>query len=571
MGDSRSKLSSRNDSACAGPLSAFLGEVDVLSVERFGDEFRLIVRGGGVEIAFWMGPANGQPCFMETANLRFSFEGDSIAGEAAALIEKISGLLAGASVEDLAEGLDWRSGGSTEGSSSGGDKTLDELLASSGEWGLTDRWKNFFLDTGAENNLLMDDSVIFREKSFLVHHTDIECMYVTPPSAIRFINYYNTFWGKRVHEPATNVYYTNLDERDVVMGGTEKIERLADRMASGNTPILANMVSCCVSMITDDDVEGAAERLMEKTGSHVFVTRQLEENVQAKVAWMIRGALEDAGAPGVEPAAGSFNLAGFGPERGVKELAAILESAGGRLNAHLYPEIDIDIIQRYPMARAQVFFPLEMCECIYAELERLPIEVVRPEAPFGLDASLRWARTVGRALGLPDALEAALAPVESAARREWEALRAEAAEYRLGFVVGPTQFQLLLSPEKFTGVPLLRLAEEMGFGIDLMIHPGHNSVNPDVSPILGMIETPGRMSVEYFNSQQELDALLRRSAPQAVYSGLFFDTRLTRAGKGQFSPRTFEPGVQGAVRSFRALLAACRLPFYKKYSHWLGK
>jgi hypothetical protein len=152
----------------------------------------------------------------------------------------------------------------------------------------------------------------------------------------------------------------------------------------------------------------------------------------------------------------------------------------------------------------------------------------------------------------------------------WNKLVKEAKKYRLGFVADALQMELLMKPEIFTVIPLLRVVEEMGFGIDLLIYDdseGSSGVNfPGIRNIL---RYPEALRIRKFDSVESLHALLRDDSTHAVFSNVFFDKRLTRNGTGQFSFSTFEMGLQGAVRTMERLVTICRLPFYRKYAKYL--
>jgi len=77
--------------------------------------------------------------------------------------------------------------------------------------------------------------------------------------------------------------------------------------------------------------------------------------------------------------------------------------------------------------------------------------------------------------------------------------------------------------------------------------------------------------VHIYRNPKGLNDLLENGPFSAVYSDIFFDYRLTCAGKAQFSMRTFEAGIEGALRSLERLLDICRLPFYKKYGKYLKR
>ena len=73
-----------------------------------------------------------------------------------------------------------------------------------------------------------------------------------------------------------------------------------------------------------------------------------------------------------------------------------------------------------------------------------------------------------------------------------------------------------------------------------------------------------------FNDAPELEARLRDSPAEAFYSELYYDRRLTRCGKAQFSVSDFALGLAGAVQTAQHLLRVCELPFYRKYGAHMG-
>ena len=66
-------------------------------------------------------------------------------------------------------------------------------------------------------------------------------------------------------------------------------------------------------------------------------------------------------------------------------------------------------------------------------------------------------------------------------------------------------------------------------------------------------------------------SLLQQSEAAAYYSEYFFDRRLTRSGKAQFSIADFKLGLDGAIETLTRLLRICSLPFYRRYGRYLGE
>jgi hypothetical protein len=115
----------------------------------------------------------------------------------------------------------------------------------------------------------------------------------------------------------------------------------------------------------------------------------------------------------------------------------------------------------------------------------------------------------------------------------------------------------LTEPAGVSGVPLVSMLKEMGFAIDYLVYLENDP--PDVG------ETAGKHSVKFFKTKEDLQKRLRDGVFDAVYSEFFFDKRLTRAGKAQFSLLDVEMGVGGAGRSIERLANIAVWPFYKRY------
>jgi hypothetical protein len=189
--------------------------------------------------------------------------------------------------------------------------------------------------------------------------------------------------------------------------------------------------------------------------------------------------------------------------------------------------------------------------------------LIQPGAPFGLDGTSRWLRAIGEALGRSDAIEQVLVAELDALAPAWRELSTRAARYRVGFVVDQPNWRAALAPTRSIGVPMLPMLREMGFGVDVLVHsPAEKPVKPED---LG----PG-IRVRGFRSCAELEAGLRESEAVLWYSEMLYERRLTRTGNNPFSLRQFRMGLHGALASLRELVRLAELPFYRRYSRYLG-
>ena len=173
-------------------------------------------------------------------------------------------------------------------------------------------------------------------------------------------------------------------------------------------------------------------------------------------------------------------------------------------------------------------------------------------------------RSIAAAAGKEKEFERAWAAKLETFLPGWEELKREAAEHRLAFVVSEASLPRLLELRYGHGAPLAAAAREMGFGIDLLYFDRHGE-----APVLP--EGLKGATVTTFRAPWELERVLREGTFSAVYSDIFFDWRIARAGKARFSSREFEMGLEGARRSLDRLLAACRLPFYRRHAAHLSR
>jgi hypothetical protein len=156
--------------------------------------------------------------------------------------------------------------------------------------------------------------------------------------------------------------------------------------------------------------------------------------------------------------------------------------------------------------------------------------------------------------------------------REWNALRERAARHVLGVVVRDREIFYLTTPSRNWGVPLVRLLEEMGFGLEILVGVSDRATaNKAARDIRDMFAHPTRHAVLAFDGLRLLQHRLSESRSSAIFSYHFFDWRITSAGKAIFSLQQFEVGRSGAIRSLKRLLRVCETSFYRRYSRFLQR
>lgn len=459
-------------------------------------------------------------------------------------------------------------------------------------WGADDAWADFFARGEVARSQLdsIDPSKLFR----FIQHCDSECLLVNPYGLTSTVPLVEYPWGDRARaagegslpksgpgapgrddeDVGGEMMTTDLDERDVIFGNPDKVRGILEKATSRRDPHhrMIFFSNTCVPTVTGEDVESVVREFQAKSDVpllYLTVTPKAMNDVFRGLLVERRLAAE-AQAPAPDPDA--VNLIGFPDDRATGELVALLGRFGLRVHTMLLPELDVGRIEQLAGASLNVFRPNEVWAHYFEQLrERSRTPHVTPPAPYGRDGTRRWLEAVLGGLGRTlDAARWAEVTADESAR--WDAACARARQHRLGLVVRGEELQYLTDPAHTWGVPLLEMTREAGFGLDLMLYATDARTGRSQAEQVGGVVEPGAgWTIHLFPTFEALDALLERSACEAVLTHYFFDWRLSQAGKNRFSLQHFEMGLAGGVRTVERLVAACELPFYRRYRRFLRR
>lgn len=424
-----------------------------------------------------------------------------------------------------------------------------------GQWGSPDQWRRFFCDFEARRNARTGLEV--RAPVLNLRHQDLECSYATPDFLDGLVSFFNFPWP-RFSPPeergSGGDMTTNLGELDVIHGGGRKLEAALDAALAKARGLEAIVVhSTCVPTVIGDDAAALIERRRGRAGVPIVYTNPAA-NQEADLGRLLLGRVRKDPAFAKTPRRERcVNLVGFPQGPALRELILLLKETGIEVNACVMPALSLDEARRYLAAGLQVFYPRADYEKTYQEVFKpFPIESLEAEGPYGIEGARRWLCALAAPFGLKEKAGAVFEKTLDPLASDWGRAQEEARGHRLAFVVDPAHIARLTEPKGLCGVPVVRTLREMGFGVEVLLYG------------------EGRASLPGFKTPEELEARLRRGSFEAVYSEYFFDERLTRAGKSQFSLSCFEMGIQGALRAIERLNGICRWPFYRRYSKYLG-
>lgn len=410
----------------------------------------------------------------------------------------------------------------------------------------------------------------------LVTHGDVECSYCavcvpSPRVGLVRLPVYETVrnLGKppaqhgafNESEDPSGAFCSDMTEEDVIMGSPSRMSevlRHADLHRSRDSLLV---VGLCLPDVIGEDQESAVREFAQTTTTPVFSVPAAPRSW----AWLAkdllrtrRQALPQTDADRErEP---SVNLIGFARNAGSDDLVGLLAAAGISVSTFLLPELAMDAVARIPRAAVNVYLPNVHWEKTYSHLQDDPGRRHRMlDGPFGMQGTRRWVEEVCAELAVECDVSGILSERVAGLAPRWEALRAQAAECRLGLVVPGHEIETLLDARHSWGIPLTRVLREMGFGLDLFV--GSEAGARLFRSRTTLSET--EYTLHAFDSLPDLLETLQRSPCQAVFSNYVFDWRLVCAGKAPFSTLEFEYGLRGAIATLERLLAVCRLPLFR--------
>jgi hypothetical protein len=416
-------------------------------------------------------------------------------------------------------------------------------------------WRTFFED----HDLYRGGCSHIEGRVATVMHREIECTYNLAPE---------TAWGRgsfgslpddpreSAPEQWSILLDTDLNDRDVIMGGDARLDAAFDAIAAMPVrPDLVLVQSTCVPVVTGDDLEASAERARRKHRLPIAVVGYIEHpHASALVSQLEQ--VHSRCEPHTAVLLGMPRIAGIG------ELIELMRDAGVTLLGPMIPDLPSNVVDDFSRASLLVTYDEPHSrDDVKRALEILnDRRSIAPTAPFGPEGSRLFCREIADALGMAEAFDARWEEGRAAWAPRWDALVERAKGYRAGFVVERADWGSRI--ERRMGVPLLDAVRAMGFGVDVYawVRPGEDVREPDDPDV----------RVHRYATQDELEALLKSSPAAIFYSEMRYDRRLPRTGHASFSLEELRVGPTGALASLETLLARCETPWYRRYGRLAG-
>ncbi|MBI4678658.1 MAG: hypothetical protein HY748_13855 [Elusimicrobia bacterium] len=536
------------------------------------ESIRLGLRGareGGPRLVFYLVPKDSGEAVARAARLGLSVESE--AGPAARrFLDLMADRLGGRSLDDVLAVMREDPETFTEVEPTGPSETRLVVPMTAGPVNLFEPgWRSFFSDQDFE--VLLGYPELKLDKTIYARYSDRECLYSwagNDPRKWSFFAYPmrvpSDSFGAAVFRKGVIM---ELEEDDMVLGPSEKARALVEsvaRRAKGSDAEFVVFNHFCTTIVMGEDFAEVGRRMEKASGRTTIRWSHRDRDLLDNFGDYFRSLFGRPGFFDVPADPDGVNLFHFPMDYRDEQLAPFLEEMGLRVNLRLFPDVHFPSVASLPRARLQVFCEATSYQAKLNELlAKSPRPMVTVRAPYGIEGTKDCLIAIAKAAGKEAAFHKAWGLRMAEVGPEWDKMRSEAGSFRLAFVTADATLPRLWGLRHGQGVPLMRMIEEMGFGVDILHYDPHADGAQVPEGSLARL-TP-------FRTPTELTAALAGGGHQAVYSDIFFDWRVTSAGKARFASKDFEMGLDGAVRTLRRLLQACRMPFYSRYAGHLSK
>ncbi len=445
-----------------------------------------------------------------------------------------------------------------------------------GMWSPEEEFADFFaideLDLFPAESIELD-----AENRFLkIQHTDLECHSFSPPEGRRS-NLALVSYPWRDGSPDGHVersMSTDLTDYDVITGGVDKVREVLESAMSGHPTRTIVFGNNCLPATTGEDVRSIIEQVRAESPDPILF---YDRGADKSDVEMFASLLGPTGDENVTAEPGHVNLIGLRRDASTEELVEVLGELGVTVNTFLVPTLSREALGKLPRASLDVFCRTSKAwDRLYRKLVTDPTSKggrahVFVTAPFGMRHTRAWYEQIAAHLGIDADVDRVWSRRFGALEARWEEAGRRARGHRVGLVLRTEDLEYLEDPAYLSGVPLVDVLEEMGFGIDVLVKAAPSEAAPALNRVRYLFERVEDHRFVTFESLGELRAALAESEAAAVFSNHVFDWRLTEAGKSRFSILDFHKGVAGAVRTAERLVTLCETPFYARYSRYLRR
>lgn len=210
-------------------------------------------------------------------------------------------------------------------------------------------------------------------------------------------------------EEASAWYSTDLDERDTIMGGDERLRKTLIRACGKYRPEIIFIVLTPVVAINNDDVNSVIMELEEELNVKIisvytdgFKTKAGINGIDIVLHSLSKYVVQDTDREGSE-GEDFINLITISEnKKGIDEILRLLREIGIPVN--VIPQFaSVEDIKKAGLAKASIAINDDEADILLTGLnEKAQVLPIRSGIPIGVEGTSRWLKELGRSVGIQD-------------------------------------------------------------------------------------------------------------------------------------------------------------------------
>lgn len=452
----------------------------------------------------------------------------------------------------------------------------------------------------------LDQSLEFNLGEIKIQHSERECLWISPEIAsekiFKFFNFpkehYNHkydklfyltkeekelyIWRKKITQI---LEFTDLNEDDIIMWKwTEKLEDTINNSLNAITKNNIKMLSfncCCVPRIVGDDVYSVLDRAKKKTEIPFIIQGQLEKTPFEQKVILLESYLSKINTEKIQVKKNSISLFWYHENKYLKLLNDLLIKKWVKINSIFIPTIDVRLLPLMFQSELFVFSPNKFSEEIFEyPFKAMWIKYISPVFPYWKENTKKWFEIILNQLWLKYEISKNEKNIISDYEDKIKYVKEK--KYRVWIVcVWKKEVLKFINPDYMNNVDIISFLEEMWFWIDFYIYNNFSDyieVNNeekytredwDINSITKIIEdkiiNKKDLKINFFSEEKEMYALLNKQKPDALYSDIYYDDRISNLWINQFNVRNFYLWYFGALDTINEIIKLIELSYFKNY------
>jgi hypothetical protein len=262
----------------------------------------------------------------------------------------------------------------------------------------------------------MDQSIRLNLPEASIHHSERECLWISPNNKDTWYNFFNFPWWFYDHSFDKYYYLTNdekkeyiewknswnwlsiftdLNENDIVMWEwTDKLSRALDYVVENIEKNNIKMLSfncCCVPRIVWDDIYSVLKRVKEKINIPFVFQWQLEKTPYEQKIMLLEEYINKLDINNIKKIKNSISLFWYHENIYQKELWDILLDNWIKINTSFIPTIDVRLLELMYKSELFVFSPNNFQkEAFEYPFQWIWTKFINPKYPYWLENTQKW-------------------------------------------------------------------------------------------------------------------------------------------------------------------------------------